>query len=138
MKTRIELKTVCAVLLAVFTAAGCKKDNPSPDADPASGIAGTYMGTLDVFQGETHYDAVIVVTRNSADEVTLTAKPDEEYSIITPKTLKVYDNGGISIQTSSNDAQGIAIYTLDNKTLSVVTKQTAAADVTYSFEGVRQ
>ncbi len=128
------------VMLALFVGVmGCSKDDDGGDGgDPASVIAGSYKGTLTIIGGEPIYDAIVVVTRKDASTISLGPKSGEPYSDLPTKTVAVFDNGVQTIQTQATEPEAMVLYTLSNKSLTFVTKETSESDVMYSFEGARQ
>ncbi|WP_164126676.1 hypothetical protein [Sphingobacterium luzhongxinii] len=126
---------VCATVLF----ASCSKDDDGPSGGSIDVAVGTYVGTIDMLDamGTKYYDAVIKVSKVDNNHLKVEAKTGEAYSNITTKTLQVSANGNISVQASS-DPNGILIYTLAEKNLKIVTKDTKKDDVLYSFEGRKQ
>lgn len=136
-KKLLALSFCLVVLTALFS---CSKDDDksSGNADEAAAtrLVGTYKGTLDI--GLTsHYDATIVITKESGNKVKIGPKSGEAYSVATSKIVVVQ-----AIPTTDNviaqDPNATLAYDHSQKTITLVTKKTAASDVDFNFEGTKQ
>lgn len=120
---------------AFFSACSSDDDDdstpPVPTTAASQALAGTYKGTLDNITSST-YDVILTVTDMGNGKVKLSTNKGNT----TPKTVAVKWNGDISI--IGQDAEGIIVYTVDNKLIKVVTNKTAEGDVQIFFEGTKQ
>lgn len=142
MKKFMKRNSFLAVMFfacASLIFASCSKDDDGPSGGSIDAAVGTYLGTIDMLdaKGTKHYDAVIIVSKVDNSHLKVEAKAGQPYSNITAKTLQVSANGNISVQANA-DPNGILIYTTAEKNLKIVTKDTKADDVIYSFEGKKQ
>lgn len=103
-------------------------DNVRPNEKSASAtLAGTYKGSLSI--PDHIYDVTLTVTDLGNDKVRVSTDKGNT----TSKDIAVkWNTDGKSILGS--DGQGVIVYMLDEKYLSVVTKKTSDTDVMFSFE----
>jgi len=136
-KKLLALSFCLVVLTALFS---CSKDddNSSGNADEAAAarIVGTYKGTIDDFSTE-YFDATIIVTKESGNKVKIAPKSGEIYSGVTAKIMVIQ-----ALPTTENataqDPNGTLLYDHSQKTITLITKKTAASDVAFHFEGTKQ
>ena len=136
-KKLLALSFCLVVSTALFS---CSKDddNDSGNADEAAAtrMVGTYKGTLDNFSTE-YYNATIIVTKESGNKVKIAPKSGEAYSGATSKIVVVQ-----AIPTTDNavsqDPNATIAYDHVQKTITLITKKTAADDVIFHFEGTKQ
>ena len=136
---RNSFLTVLFFVCASVLFASCSKDDDGPSGGSIDVAVGTYVGTIDMLDamGTKHYDAVIIVSKVDNNHLKVEAKAGQPYSNITAKTLQVATNGNISVQANA-DPNGILLYAIAEKSLKIVTKDTKADDVVYSFDGKKQ
>lgn len=137
MMKRNGLLAVLFFALVSVGISSCSKDDKGPEGGSIDAAIGTYVGTIDVIGGKKYYEAVIIVSKVDKDHLKVEAKADQPYSNITTKTLQVSANGNMSVQASA-DPNGLLIYTMAEKNLKIVTKDTKEDDVIYSFDGKKQ
>lgn len=143
MKRLMKRNSLLAVLFFVCAGvllASCSKDeDKAPEGGRIDAAVGTYVGTIDMLDasGTKYYDAEIIVSKVDGKHLKVEAKAGQPYSNITAKTLQVSANGNISVQANA-DPNGILIYTVAEKNLKIVTKDTKADDIVYSFDGKKQ
>jgi hypothetical protein len=128
-------------LLALTALVSCKKDkDDSPSGDASAKIVGSYKGTIDVVGGIKYFDAIIILTKESDGKIKVAPKSGEAYSNVTAKSFGVSFIGGGSqdVTSGSTDPNGILLYENSKKTLTYLSKQTAANDITFSFEGTKE
>lgn len=136
------LKTVGIVVFAVMSMVSCSSDDSSNGPNGGGSIdaaVGTFKGTFRTVNGEsqTYFDATLIVTKVSNTELRVAPKTGEAYSNYTPKTIKVYNLAG-DILVDGDVAAGTFAYRASSKALQVLTKEQAASDITFSFEGTKQ
>ncbi|MNK13358.1 hypothetical protein D3C87_314430 [compost metagenome] len=128
----------CLVVLTAFFSCSKDDDNSSGNADEAAAarVVGTYKGTIDNFSTQ-YFDATIIVTKESGNRVKIAPKSGEVYSGVTAKIMVIQ-----AIPTTDNataqDPNGTLLYDNSQKTITLITKQTAASDVIFHFEGTKQ
>lgn len=147
------MKNLKNVSIALFTGlifstviVSCSKDKtdkPSAGSDEAaaSRIVGSYKGTITPLDVElpTYYNATIIITKESGNKVKVAPKSGEAYSGLTSKIIAVQAIlASEDVTSGANEPQGIIIYTNTGKNIRVTTKETAATDVAYDFEGTKQ
>ena len=112
-------------------------DEPQYNIDAA---VGTYKGTITYsdLPKDPYYDVIINVTKVDDDHLKITAKAGEEYSAVTEKIIQVEGGYGGDVHSILNDVNGYLSYTSESKSIYISTDDTAATDITYTFEGVKQ
>ncbi|MFD2554256.1 hypothetical protein [Sphingobacterium tabacisoli] len=141
MKKFMKRNSFLAVMLfacASLIFASCSKDDDkAPEGGSIDAAIGTYVGTVKVIGGKDYYNAVINVTKVDASHVKIEAKSGEEYSGVAPKTMKVSNTHNISINTLS-EPNGSFLYSIEDKTVILMTSKTQENEIYYSFEGTKQ
>lgn len=146
LQMKFSLLGLVALMSLGVLLTSCSKD--SSDDAPRTGkiddAVGTYKGKLD-HNGliKDYYDAVVIVTKEAGNKLRISAKPDEEYSNITPIsfTVEVGDFFGpdpIDIVSLTGSIGGYFHYYGESKTISVFTTKLQETDVTFEFEGEKQ
>lgn len=145
MNLKVALVSLLFMVVSTLVFTGCGKDSDPPVPGTGGSIdaaIGTFKGKLTVYPptgGSTDYfDAVVNVTKVNGEQLKVSAKPGEDYSIISPKTFTVENKGGLAITHKTGSIEGHFIYKLDLKSLMVVTEQQAAEEVSFTFEGTKQ
>lgn len=145
MNLKVSLVSLLFMVVAGLVFTGCGKDGNPPVPGTGGSIdaaVGTFKGKLTVYPpagGSTDYfDAVINVTKVNGEQLKVSAKSGEDYSIVSPKTFNVYNMGGQAVMHKTGSVEGHFIYKLDLKTLMTLTEQQAADEVTFAFEGTKQ
>lgn len=142
---KVSVASMLLLLVAGLVFTGCGKDSTPPVPGTGGSIdaaIGTFKGKLTIYPptgGSTDYfDAVVNVTKVSNEQLKVSAKSGEAYSIASSKTFTVNNMGGQAITHKTGSIEGHFIYKLDLKSLMVVTEQQAAEEVVFSFEGTKQ
>lgn len=133
---------------------GCGSDDgPTPNPGPPTGgdisiAVGTFKGSITVYPPDNspsaeYFDAEVTVTKVSNNQLKVTAKAGEPYSIVTPKTFNVnYSSAGMNdlqgVTAVPGSPEGLFLYNNQNKSLNMITEKQSATEVTFSFEGTKQ
>jgi len=135
MKVKLFLQAI--TLFAVIFLIGCSKDEDKTPSNGTIDVAvGTYKGTIDIIGGTKKFDEILVVSKLSATRIRV--KVQNSSLNLADRDIDVMNNSNISIQALATEPQGLFIYTLQNKSLNFLSKQTAEGQLQYSFEGVKQ
>lgn len=150
VNVKIAILALTSVLtLGTFTTS-CSKDDDNMGQQPAQGTidaaVGTYKGKLsssDTNGSYEWFDAIIIVTKEGSNKLKVSAKSDEEYSYVTPKTFTVETGAFFGENTQDivsliGSLEGIFHYYGSNKNISVSTDEQSVTDVYFDFEGVKQ
>ena len=150
---KINVKTVVLMVLTFGVATtSCSKDDnnyeqPKEQTVDIDVAVGTYKGTLSsgALENYEYFDAVIIVSKQANDKLTVTAKANEPYSKVTPKTFTVKGEVIYNGNSSSSDVlslpgslQGHLFYYGENKTIEISTTQQSATDIEFRFDGQKQ
>lgn len=139
-KSKNSLVTVKSSLLfmAMFgLIVSCSKDKnePRPSSDIQAAI-GTFKGTIRVNQQDYYY-AIVMVSKESADKVKVSAKTGESYSSATSKVFTVQNISNIHISSPGNPS-GSFTYTMESKAIQISTNKEGTSEIPFYFEGVKQ
>lgn len=148
----IKITKTISVFLLVVTAVSCGSDDgpvtPGIDKGDISIATGTFTGTITVYvPGQTakeYFNAEVTVTKVSDNQLKVTPKSGQAYSVAAPKTFQVvysYAAGQADLQSVTHVAgspEGVFVYNNQNKSLGVGTEQQSASEVTFSFDGTKQ
>jgi len=142
-------KTVSVFLLAV-AAVSCGGDDSAPVIPGTGGdisiATGTFKGKITVYPAEgsstEYFDAEVTVTKISDNQLKVTPKAGEPYSVASAKTFQVdYSSAGgdnIYVTAVTGSPEGHFIYNHSNKSLNTLTEQQTASEVIFAFEGTKQ
>lgn len=141
----IKKKTVALLMFAVLivaTFASCSKNEDEPQdgatENPADLMVGTYEGKLILYPGSTeHFNAQIIVTKESDSRIKVVAKSGTAYSSMTPKIIGVKNLGEI-VNSVGNDPAAYVVYNIKDKNVAIITSSQAANDVTVTFNGTKK
>lgn len=139
------LKTVGIIAIALFGMASCSSDDSNSGPGNGGGIdiaVGTFKGKITIVEGAgsgtEYFDATVVVTKASNNQLKVAPKSGEAYSSITPKTIKVYNNSNVAVFNDGNTPEGTFSYSISSKSLIISTQQQSASDITFAFQGAKQ
>lgn len=150
VNVKIALLAIASVLTLGTLTTSCSKDDDNGHEQPAQGTidvaVGTYKGKLsssDTNGSYEWFDAIIIVTKEGSNKLKVSAKSDEEYSYVTPKTFTVetgafFGENTQDIVSLTGSLEGIFHYYGSNKNISVSTDEQSVTDVYFDFDGVKQ
>lgn len=150
VNVKIALLALASVLTLGTLTTSCSKDDDNGHEQPAQGTidaaVGTYKGKLsssDTNGSYEWFDAIIIVTKEGSNKLKVSAKSDEEYSYVTPKTFTVetgafFGENTQDIVSLTGSLEGIFHYYGSNKNISVSTDEQSVTDVYFDFDGVKQ
>jgi len=149
VNTKIAFLGILTALTFGTVATSCNSDDDAyeqPTQGSIDAAVGTYKGKL--YTSDTNginewFDAIVVVTKEGSNKLKITAKSDEEYSYVTPKTFTVetcacFGENTQDIVSLTGSLEGIFHYYGSNKNINVITAEQSATDVWFNFEGVKQ
>ncbi|TDQ73521.1 hypothetical protein [Sphingobacterium yanglingense] len=139
MKKFMKRNSFLAVMFfacASLIFASCSKDDDKTPSGIDAAI-GTYIGKIEVIGGADYFDAIIKVSKVDDSHIKIEAKSGEKYSGVAAKTMKVSNTHNISINTL-NEPNGSFLYSIDDKTVILLTEQTQKDEIIYSFKGTKQ
>lgn len=110
-------------------------DDPTPSAQSIDPVVGTFKGTIRIATQD-YYNAIVVVSKVDASHIKVQPKSGEVYSVATPKVLTAQNPVGVGV--GGNDPEGSVNYLISTKALQISTKKTAATDVEFYYEGIKQ
>ena len=134
-----NLLLVLSVLALTVLFSCKKKEGGSPvnsDEEAAKRLVGTYKGTLDATQE--YFNAIIVITKGSANKVKITPKEAEPYSNVTPKNITVKAIQNSDDVEAIGTPEGTLAYQHSVKNIVIVTLPSSSGDVAYNFRGTKQ
>lgn len=150
VNVKIALLALASVLTLGTLTTSCSKDDDNGHEQPAQGTidaaVGTYKGKLsssDTNGSYEWFDAIVIVTKEGSNKLKVSAKSDEEYSYVTPKTFTVetgafFGENTQDIVSLTGSLEGIFHYYGSNKNISVSTDEQSVTDVYFDFDGVKQ
>lgn len=150
VNVKIALLALASVLTLGTLTTSCSKDDDNGHEQPAQGTidaaVGTYKGKLsssDTNGSYEWFDAIVIVTKEGSNKLKVSAKSDEEYSYVTPKTFTVETGAFFGENTQDivsliGSLEGIFHYYGSNKNISVSTDEQSVTDVYFDFDGVKQ
>ncbi|WP_306566908.1 hypothetical protein [Flavobacterium lindanitolerans] len=137
------LKTAGIIAIALFGLASCSSDDSNNGPGGGGSIdaaVGTFTGKLTIGNGpnagQEFFNATIIITKVSGNQLKVEAKSGEAYSGVTAKTMKVYNNAG-DIMADGNIPEGTIVYKKSSKSLTLLTKEQAASDIIFLYEGAK-
>ncbi|WP_447637333.1 hypothetical protein [Flavobacterium microcysteis] len=138
------LKTAGIIAIALFGLASCSSDDSNNGPGSGGSIdaaVGTFTGKLTIGNGpnagQEFFNAKLIVTKVSGNQLKIVAKSGETYSSVTAKTMKVYNNTG-DIMADGNIPEGTIVYKNSSKALTILTNEQAASDITYLYQGAKE
>lgn len=135
---KVRFSSALIIIFALISFVGCSKDkddNPGSDSGSIDVAIGTFKGTMRI-SGTNYFNVILTVSKVDNKRVKVVAKSGEPYSGVTAKTIQV--KADVSGVVDGNDDQGYFSYEIEKKNLTVLTNQTAASEIAYGFEGVKQ
>lgn len=150
-----QIKRIASLMLISFMIVGsvftsCSKDDDDDNFDPdelsIDAAVGTYKGTLrsiDLYsrtQKSEYHDAIIYVSKQADDKLKVTAKADEEYSSVVTRVYDVEASnyGEFRITTRAGFVGGFLHFFGKTESISITAQRQSDADISYSFEGLKQ
>lgn len=150
LKVKMTFLSMVSVLIFGVQITSCSKKDNGEELIQTQGTidaaVGTYKGKLITYahsRVDEWYDAVIIVTKESNNQLKVAAQSGEEYSDITPKVFTVETGAFFGTNTQdivslTGSLEGILAFYGANKNISIVADKQAETDIEYHFDGVKQ